>query len=358
MSDHFLFLNRRHTFVLMSARSTVLFILGCLFGLAVQAQDTPAPVVRDTVVRRPAPRSDSLASAKPSSPAGQVINIPADSTLRPVMDSSGNAPVVTSSPLRLEAYPSVRGSYTAYGDRMMEVFRTHPWCKVLVPATQVRVLERQRTPTDWIFYLFAGLCLYLGFIRLAFPKYMNDLFRVFFNTSLRGKQIREQLLLDRLPSLLLNVFFCLSGGLFLYFLVRFLGYFGERGHWVAMGACVAGISVLYAGKYVLTELAGLIFDRRQAAEIYTFVVFMVNKVVGLWLFPAGLLLAFSPPATQHTVMVFAIAGLGILMLYRLNRGWQALRNTLKINQLQYILFVGAFELVPVLLIYKVLLRFF
>jgi hypothetical protein len=125
-----------------------------------------------------------------------------------------------------------------------------------------------------------------------------------------------------------------------------------------MGSCMAGIILLYVGKYVLTELAGLIFDRRQAAEIYSFVVFMVNKVVGLWLLPAGLMLAFSPPATQHTVMVFALGGLAALMIYRLNRGWQALRNTLKINQLQYILFVGAFEVVPVLLIYKVLLRFF
>jgi spore maturation protein SpmA len=247
---------------------------------------------------------------------------------------------------------------TAYGDRMMEVFRNHPWCKVLAPTVQVRVLERLRTPTDWIFYLFAALCLYLGFIRIAFPKYLSDLFRVFFNTSLRGKQIREQLLMDRLPSLLLNIFFCISGGVFLYFLLRYFGRFDSQRHWTEMGSCVAGISLLYGGKYILTELAGLIFDRRQAAEIYSFVVFMVNKVVGLWLLPAGVMMAFASTATQHTVMVFALGGLMALLAYRLYRGWQALRNTLKINQLQYLVFVGAFEVVPVLLIYKVLVGFF
>ena len=301
----------------MPARSIVFFLFCCLFGLALQAQESPAPI-----------------------------------------DSSGKAPVHASPAMRLEAYPSTRGAHIAYGDRMMGVFAAHPWCKVLVPTVQIRVLERRRVPTDWIFYLFAGLCLYLGFIRLAFPKYLSDLFRVFFNTSLRGKQIREQLLMDRLPSLLLNIFFCLSSGVFLYFLLRYFGYFSEQGNWFQLGSCVAAISLLYAGKYVFTELAGLIFDRRQAAEIYSFVVFMVNKVVGLWLLPAGLMLAFSPTSTQNTVMVFAVGGLAALLIYRLNRGWQALRNTLKINQLQYFVFVGAFEVVPVLLLYKVLLRFF
>jgi hypothetical protein len=350
MSDHFLFLSRSHTFVPMPARSIVIFLFCCLFGLALQAQESPTPAVKDTTVLKDT-----------SKPAGQGIpvrTIATDSTQHTPIDSSGKAPVHAAPALRLVAYPSIQGVYTPYGDRMMGVFATHPWCKVLVPAAQVRVLERRRVPTDWIFYLFAGLCLYLGFIRIAFPKYLSDLFRVFFNTSLRGKQIREQLLMDRLPSLLLNVFFCLSSGVFLYFLLRYFGYFGEQGNWLQVGSCMAGISFLYAGKYVLTELAGLIFDRRQAAEIYSFVVFMVNKVVGLWLLPAGLMLAFSPTSTQHTVMVFALCGLAALLIYRLNRGWQALRNTLKINQLQYLVFVGAFEVVPVLLIYKVLLRFF
>lgn len=333
----------------MSARYTILLLLGCSLSLALRAQDSARTVKADSLARKVAPKKDSIAQAKP---------VAVDSASFAVIDSSGKAPVKAASPLRLDAFPSVKGAFTVYGDRLMDVFRDHPIYKVLAPSPHVRVLERRPPPTDWIFYFFSGMCLFLGFIRIAFPKYMNDLFRVFFNTSLRGKQIREQLLMDRLPSLLLNIFFLLSGGAFLYFLLRYLGYFGEHGQWIALGSCVAGLALLYAGKYVVTELAGVIFDRRQAAEIYAFVVFMVNKVVGLWLLPAALLLAFSPPATQHTVMVFAIGGLVILLLYRLTRGWQVLRNTLKINQLQYIVFVGAFEVVPVLLIYKGLLRFF
>jgi spore maturation protein SpmA len=317
--------------------------------MAVSAQDTAGSVKADSTVHKPTPRRETIIAARKATD---------DSLMQPLMDSSGKAPIHIPSAIPLAAFPSEKGAPTAYGERMTGVFRNHPWCNVLAPATRVRMLERQRAPTDWVFYLFSFLCLFLGFIRIAFPKYLQDLFRVFFNTSLRGKQIREQLLMDRLPSLLLNIFFLLSGGSFLYFLLRYLDYFGEHGYLMSLGACMAGLALLYVGKYVVTELAGLIFDRRQAAEIYSFVVFMVIKVAGIWLLPAGLLLAFSPKATQHTVIVFALGGLAILLLYRLNREWQVLHNILKINYLQYAIFVVAFEVVPVMMIYKVLLRFF
>jgi hypothetical protein len=346
MRLHFRLLSGKHIFVPMSARLIVLFLVGCVSGLAVHAQDSTVKPQPDSIRQVARPRRDSVALA-PVAAVDTILHL----------DSTGHAPAKPPA-MRLEAFSSQPGAATAYGNRMEAVFRDHPWCKVLTPVTRVKVLERLPPPTDWIFYLFVTYCLYVGFIRISFPKYLSDLFRVFFNTSLRGKQIREQLLMDRLPSLLLNVFFTLSAGSFIYFLLRYNGYFGTEGHWVALGLCVAGVGLLYTGKYVVMELAGLVFDRRQAAEIYAFVVFMVNKVVGLWLLPVSILLAYSTPGTQHTVLVFAFGGLGILLLYRLNRGWQALRNTLKINMLQYALFVGAFEVVPVLLIYKLLLKFF
>jgi len=339
----------------MSPRIPVLLLSLLLLSASAQAQDSLRPVATDTMARNLVHRKDSLVVSTPRDTAAPRM----DSATAMIPDSlSGMRPRMVEPPLRLEAYAWEKDGSTPYGDRLSMMFRQHPYAKLMAPATRMQVLERRWPQTDWIFYLFASLCIFLGFLRLAFPKYMNDLFRVFFNTSLRGKQIREQLLMDRLPSLLLNVFFGLSAGVFLYFLLRYLGYFGAEPSWAQLGSCVAGVILLYGGKYVLVELAGLIFDRRQAAEIYSFVVFMVNKMAGLWLLPAGLLLAYASSAGQQTVVVFTLGGLALLVLYRLNRGYMALHNTLKINILQYLLFVAAFEVVPVLLIYKLLIKFF
>jgi hypothetical protein len=343
----------------MSLRLLVLILSGLVFSGASHAQDSVRTTAQDSTAGKSIRKKDSLpTNQRQVRLAGDTPRAHMDTTVAAPDSLGGKAPGQAERPLSLDAFPSEKGTMTTYGDRMAGVFRDNPSFKVAEPVVHVPVLERKRPQTDWIFYLFSVLCIYLGFIRLAFPKYFSDLFRVFFNTSLRQKQIREQLLLDRLPSLLLNVFFGFSAGIFLYFLLDYLGYVGENRKWLMLWSCIGGIFLLYGGKYLLLEIAGLIFDRRQAAEIYAFVVYMVNKMAGLFLLPAAILIAYSPPATKQTVLVFTCAGLAFLVLYRLSRGFMALRNLLKINQLQFLIFVIAFEVIPVMLIYKVLIKFF
>ena len=59
------------------------------------------------------------------------------------------------------------------------------------------------------------------FKTLAFAKYFNDLFRVFFRTTLKQRQIKEQLMQTPLPSLMFNVFFVASAGLYINFLFHY-----------------------------------------------------------------------------------------------------------------------------------------
>ncbi|HQX96982.1 MAG TPA: hypothetical protein PLT02_08770, partial [Chitinophagaceae bacterium] len=57
---------------------------------------------------------------------------------------------------------------------------------------------------EFIFYLLIFLLIVFAVLRQFFPKYFNDLFRVFFRTTLNQTQIREQLMQTPLPSLMLN----------------------------------------------------------------------------------------------------------------------------------------------------------
>ena len=62
---------------------------------------------------------------------------------------------------------------------------------------------------DHFFYLLAILGLILGFFRFFYTRYFNNLFRVFFNASLRQSQLTDQLLQAKLPSLFFNILFVL-----------------------------------------------------------------------------------------------------------------------------------------------------
>jgi hypothetical protein len=234
----------------------------------------------------------------------------------------------------------------------------HPYYKAVAKASQLSVLVRRLPATDWIFYIFCGLLLFLGFLKIAFPKYFHDFFRVFFNSSLRQKQIREQLIQEPLPSLMLNIFFGLSAGLFLYFVLASQGWDFGTGKWISVGICVLLVLFLYAGKFILLRFMGWVFGIREEAETYSFIVFLVNKMIGLVLLPAGILLALFEESEKQSVMLITAIILGALLVYRMIKSYLAIHTGLKINQLHFLIYVFAFEVVPVLLLYKVLFKQF
>lgn len=248
-------------------------------------------------------------------------------------------------------FPSVYGQWAG------GYLRSDKRFNVTAPVPRVRELVRVAPSFEWIFYLFCGVLLLLSFLRLSFNKFFTDLFKVFFNTSMRQKQIREQLSQSPLPSLLLNIFFFITGGIFLYFLMGHYGYNMDYPKAINVLICIGGLSGLYLGKFVFLSLAGWMFDKKSASESYMFTVFMVNKMAGLFLLPMDILMAYSDQSGRQVVITLTGIGLVILGIIRMVRGFQSVSNNLKINPLHFIMYVAAFEVIPVLLIYKVLLIF-
>jgi Domain of unknown function (DUF4271) len=234
----------------------------------------------------------------------------------------------------------------------------HPYFKAMGKSVRLPALVRTPPDTDWIFYFFCVCLIYLALIRMAFPKYFQDLFRVFFNSSLRQKQIREQLIQEPLPSLMLNIFFFFSGGLFLYFLAGNYSYTKAYAPWLALGFCILLLIGVYLVKFITLRFMGWIFGKQSDAEIYAFIVFMVNKMAGLALLPIAIVLAFSGARDTQPVITLGIIVLSILLVYRMIRAYAAINKSLKINQLSFLLFVIAFEAVPIMLLYKVLNNLF
>lgn len=83
------------------------------------------------------------------------------------------------------------------------------------------VQAKSRQTKDNFFYGITGIVLLLAFLKYFYSRYFTNLFRVFFNTSLRQSQLTDQLLQARLPSLLFNLFFVISGGIYVYVLLNY-----------------------------------------------------------------------------------------------------------------------------------------
>lgn len=287
---------------------------------------------------------DSPATTQP--PVEQVDSgsiVPASASVKPVKPDSAIVAV---------AIPKI----PATPDTSLQAFyRLNAHVKMDSP-----LVFRSETPfsspeKDMVFYLLAGMLMLLGLIRLLFAKYFTDLFRIFFKTSFRQKSLRDQLLQNKMPSLLLNVFFCLSGGLFLYFVASNRGWLGQAGLLQKAGLCVALVAVVYAVKYAGLQMSGWLFGMSEVTETYLFIVFLINKVVGVMLLPAIIILALGKQSLQPVLLVSSGILLLILYLYRYIIALPLVRNHSRLTGFHFFIYLCAFEIVPVLLIYKLLL---
>jgi hypothetical protein len=209
---------------------------------------------------------------------------------------------------------------------------------------------------DLLFYLVVGLLLFYGLINFIYPQYFPKLFSQFSQSSLRMLQNREQLLQNSVASLSLNISFVLSFSLMSTLLI-FNSHLLPVSFWeVYLYICLFFTS-LYLGKYICLELVGYIFNSRDLIGTYVFVVFMINKVLGILLLPFIAILAFAKPV-YYSIAIGAAAILTILLfLYRYLFSLTSVRNKLHISSFHFFLYLCAFEILPLLILYKFIVQY-
>ena len=211
---------------------------------------------------------------------------------------------------------------------------------------------------EYLFYYLVFLLLLFGLLRLAFTKYFYDMFRVFFRTTLKQKQVRELLLQSQLPSVLLNFFFVLSAGLYVSFLLEYFQFSISDNFWLQYVYCSAALAFIYIIKFLGLKITGWLFNVSEAAESYTFIVFIICKMLSIVLLPFLILLAFTSGSLYSNSLLLSWIAIGLLMGYRFILSYSATRNEIKLNPFHFILYIIAFEIIPVLLIYKLLMLVF
>ena len=333
------------------ARYLFLKLIALTLPIWAGAQTTGTDTTRPTVA---SPRASSTGTAVQL----DSVPVPVGDTLQVDTTALSRAPVDT----RIFSLPPDtaldRSTARVYGSFAATYIRNHPQVRAAEKSLVLPSLIRKPPDLDWVFYLFVGLLAYLALLRMAFPKYFQDMFRVFLNSSMRQKQIREQLSQEPLPSLMLNLFFVASTGLFLYFLLQRKSLALSYPSWMVLLACLLLPVAVYLVKFILLRALGWVFGKSEAMESYLFMVFLVNKVTGMVLLPFTLLMVYASPTEIPGLVWLVVFSLCILAIYRLIRGYSAIRKGLRINQLQYLLFVAAFEVIPILLLYKGLNSFF
>ena len=210
---------------------------------------------------------------------------------------------------------------------------------------------------DLLFYLILMLIFLFGFVNNVFPQYFSKLFKQFSQSSLRMIQYREQLLQNSLGSLIINICFILSFSLMSTLLI-FNRHLLALSFWEGFFYISLFFTFLYIGKYISLQIAGYVFNSKELVNTYVFVVFMINKVLGVLLVPFILVLAFAKPIFHPYAIGGAALITVLLILYRYLFSLTSVRNKLHISSFHFFLYLCAFEILPLTLLYKFIVQYF
>lgn len=237
-----------------------------------------------------------------------------------------------------------------------QVLKDHPYYNFYGKPHQQVIYSRKHESNDGFFYFFVALVLYIALMRLFFYKYMSTLFTLFFRATLRQQQLREQLLQAPLPALLMNIFFVISVGAYCTFLAQYLHlpFFGN--FWTTLVYAILLVTSIYVIKFLFLNIVGWIFGISNVTDTYIFIVFLINKMIGIFLVPVIALLAFPTPGLVQAVLMISYFLVGGMLFYRFIISYRPVRSEIKLNRFHFFLYLCAFEIAPLLLIYKVLLE--
>ena len=236
--------------------------------------------------------------------------------------------------------------------RLQKLLDEHLYLNTKGKPVAVPIKIRKVQQLDVLFYLIVGLLFLFGILRAVYNRYFSTLFTVFFNSSLRQSQLTDQLIQAKLPSLLFNILFLLAGSCYVYLLIQHPASAGYAINWVLLGTCLVAMLGVYLVKFITLKFIGWSTGFRQESNLYIFVVFLINKVIGIFLLPILVIVSFSSNLVVAIFTILSFVLLGLLFLLRYFRAYGLLQHRIKVSRFHFLMYVFAIEILPLLLIYK------
>ncbi|NDC40275.1 MAG: DUF4271 domain-containing protein [Chitinophagia bacterium] len=228
--------------------------------------------------------------------------------------------------------------------------------------TQVRVFDIQRPHLENShtidFYLLLLLCILLGIIRFVDPRYFINLWTAFWNPSMASRQLKEQIDDAGLPELLMNLFFAVAIGTYLFYVV---GYFAPK---TADGLAptflllvlIGGVGLIYLAKYSAVRFSGWAFRMEAITGQYLFNVFLINKILSMLLVPFIIVMAFAEEQVARQIMYLSLLLGGLLIFNRYVRSWQLFGPFFQNSRFHFFMYLCASELLPLAVLVKFLVN--
>ncbi len=208
------------------------------------------------------------------------------------------------------------------------------------------------------FYLLLLLCLMLGVIRFVDERYFFNLWLAFWNPTLSNRQLKDQIQSAGLPNFLMNLFFTIAEGAYLYYVVKFFTPHpsGVIPPSLLIFLLIMGTALIYGAKYAAVRFSGWAFRMEGVTDHYLFNVFLINKILAITLVPFIIILAFANHDVAQQMVVISFIVSGILLLNRYIRSWQVFGSFFQYSKFHFFMYLCASEILPLAVLMKLLVK--
>lgn len=223
-------------------------------------------------------------------------------------------------------------------------------------------IERPHRPKDRSFDFLLLLLLVgtLAVFKFSNQGYFKNLFRAFRNQTLSARQLKEQISQNSVAGLVMDLLFCISMALYLYYAFAHLQHNALSRY--SNGAVLAAIILLFGSIYVIRYLflkfTGWVFNISEITDNYTFNVFLINKIMGILIIPFTVVLAFGQGAWVQVTLFLSLILIAILFLNRYLRSGVVFGYFIKFSKFHFFMYLCASELLPLAVLMKAIKQYF
>ena len=241
--------------------------------------------------------------------------------------------------------------------RLDSIFAHHPMLASTIVISDIETPHANHSQTA-DFYLLLLLCLMLGIIRFVDERYFYNLWVAFWNPTLSSRQLKEQLSGAGLPNFLMNIFFTIAEGSYIYYVVKFFTphHSGVIPSSLLIIMLITGTAIIYLAKYTAVKFSGWAFRVEGITEHYLFNVFLINKILAIVLIPFIITLAFADRNIAQQIVGISFIVSGGLLLNRYIRSWNIFGSFFQYSKFHFFMYLCASEILPLAVLMKLLVR--
>lgn len=215
-------------------------------------------------------------------------------------------------------------------------------------------LALNRDNFAWEFFVMLFILISFTWVKVFYNKTIRQIFHALFSNSVINQMIRDENILVQKASVLLTIIFNIVAAFFLYRLSliyewenNFIGFGFGRFLIFALG-----ISFLYSFKFIVLRLTGVVFETSKPMITYTFVIFLINNILGILLIPMVIALSFMPGYMENYIVKIAMVLIFTAFSYRIIKGLIIGYSFQNFSKFYLFVYLCALEIFPLLVLIK------